>query len=194
MNSKMKRLIHFTLITMLFITLLSGISVYAKTSKGDPEKEALVFGCIDLAEVNSNLTNMDFLKYEGPRIGIGKLINMYDYYDNGLFIADRVIPGQYWLMNFSIKKLGFQLRQEPTICTITNKPAEADMFTVNQGDIYFFGTYKYQVVKKAGMFSRGQYTLEKADSPSEKELLQMVLEKLQGSKWEAKIQERLANL
>ncbi len=190
----MKRSIRIILITSLMITLLTGINVWAKTSNGDPEKDALVFGCIDLTDINSYLKDVSFLRYEGPKIGIGKYMGIYGLYENGLFIADRVVPGQYWFATFSTQAYGFHLRQDPAISTITNNAAEADKITVNQGDIYFYGSYKYRVAKKAGFLSRGSFSLEKADTPSEKELLQMVLDKLKGSKWEPKIQERLAKL
>lgn len=191
----MKRLFRITIISILIIFLSGTIVISAKKSKGDPEKEALLFGCFDLTEIDSYLVNVNFMEYSEPKFKIKNFyVKLFDTYHGGLYIADQVKPGQYWLMAFFTRKYGLQFQNKITECKVCYKPIEADLFTVKAGDIYFYGTYKYRVAQKAKLFSDGKFNLEKVDTPSEKELLQMALEKLKGSKWEAKIHERLAKL
>lgn len=182
---------------VFFILALLSITAFSATSKGDPEKEALVFGCIDMSAANSYLYSLSFLRYP-PKVkislGIPNDIKMFGIYENGLFIGDRVKPGQYWLMAFHAKEYGVKIRDEITYCQVNYNPTEEDTFTVQAGDLYYFGTYKYIEVKKGTSLSKGEFILEKAETPSEKELLEVVLEKLKGSKWEEKIRERLAAL
>lgn len=193
----MKRLIRIILVIAFSSTIFWGTTVSAKTSNGDPGTEALVFGCFDLTEIKSFLTNVTFYSYPAEiklRQGYQGDIKMFDMYHGGLYIADRVKPGQYWLKAIATMKYGYSLNPKETYSDINYQPAESDVFTVKAGDIYFYGTYKYRVVEKAKLFSSAKFSLEKIETPGEKELLQLVLEKMKGSKWEAKIQERLANL
>lgn len=179
------------MVISILTLLLAGSIAFSANSKGDPEKDALVFGCFDLSEINSYIDNISFIKYP-PRLsgfmGFPHDINIYFIHKSGYYIADQVKPGQYWLMGFYTRPIGLQFQNKVTNCQVTYKPTEADVFTVKEGDIYYYGTYKYRVAEK------GQFALEKVDTPSEKELLQNILESMKGTKWEAKIQERLASL
>ena len=194
----MKVILKTMIVTLLIVIMASTNVLYAKTSKGDPEKEALVFGCIDMSETNSILSFVSFMRYP-PELkgysGYPRDIEVFDTYNNGLFIADRAKPGEYWLMAFYTKKYSLvRLNEEVTFHDINHKPTEDDVFTLQAGDIYYYGTYKYIEVEKAKLFSSAKFALEKVETPGEKELLEMMLEKLKGSKWEEKIIERLATL
>lgn len=193
----MRRSLKILGVLMLTIGIVCNFSAFASESKGDPEKDGLIFGCIVLEDTKSFIDNMSFMRYPPKFNGFPAYphdIEMYGIYTTGLFFADQVKPGQYWLLGFYTDKTGFQLKRQKTYCQLNYRPTEADTFTVNAGDIYYYGTYQYQVVDKGGFLSKGKFSLEKTDTPSEKELLTKVLEKLKGSKWEAKIQERLASL
>lgn len=157
-----------------FILILINTVVFSARSKGDPEKEALVFGCIDMSATNSYLYSLSFFRYP-PKVkislGIPSDIKMFGIYENGLFIGDRVKPGQYWLMAFHTKEYGFKIRDAITCCQVNYNPTEEDTFTVQAGDIFYYGTYKYIEVKKGTLLSKGEFILEKTETPSEKELL-----------------------
>mgnify|MGYP001003471880 CR=1 FL=1 len=192
----MKTISKVVIITLLLTAMISTNVISAKIGRGNPEKEVLVFGCIDMSETKSILSFVSFMRYP-PKLkgysGFPRDIE-FDVYRNGVYIADRAKPGQYWLKGFYTKKYGLSLKEEVTYHDVNHKPTEDDVFTIQAGDIYYYGTYKYVEVEKAKLLSQGKFVLEKVETPNEKELLEMMVEEFKGSKWEAKITERLATL
>lgn len=139
-----------------------------------------------------------YRKYPPPKISIDGYrgdIDIYGAYRNGVYIADRVKPGQYWFEGFYTRGFSWMmLNEEITFHAVSYKPEEDEIFTVQAGDTYYYGTYKYVEVEKAKLFSSAKFALEKVENPDEKKLLKMLLEEFEGSKWEAKIAERLSTL
>ena len=60
--------------------------------------------------------------------------------------------------------------------------------------IYFMGAYKIYESRKGGFFRNAEYSSLAVDKPSEVEILQQLLEKTHGTKWEALVLARINKL
>lgn len=198
MHAFLKKGIASIIITT--IVLFSSAPFAAGASNSDPEKYAFIFGCIDTYSIKGYLDGLSFMSYP-PKMKLysglfPRDIAMTDIYTNGLFFSDKVKPGQYWLAAFQVKKPGFTSGNGITNCNINwGRPSPEELITLEAGEIYYWGSYQYIEIKE-GLFSKTQFTLQKIDSPGEKELLEQILDSkyIKGSKWESKIRERLEKI
>ncbi|HEX2954419.1 MAG TPA: hypothetical protein VHR47_10615 [Bacillota bacterium] len=182
---------------LLFVILFNSTLLEAKTRKEDTleaENDALVFGCIDTSEAKYSLISVDFFKYPPLEnklkyFNIDREIHLYGVYNNGLFIADRVKPGPYWLLKLLLCNWRGYVE-----CPFTYEPTPADTITIHENEIHYFGSYKFTVIKGKTVFSGKKFSFDQTGIPTEKELLEQVYEKMKGTRWEEKIKERLSQL
>lgn len=71
----------------------------------------------------------------------------------------------------------------------------ASAIRIQKPGVYFLGAFKYKEVK-TGFFEAGKFDIERADSPTELELLNRMLKEdwVKGSQWDARIRARIAEL
>lgn len=181
----MKRFV-FVSAVILAVALLVGCSSLGPVSDIKDAESALIFGHIDLTDVGYNLENVNVLKYKkiyygGGTGAIGEPLRVYS---NGSFFVENLDPGQYLLGGFTAGN----------ILHWNSKSTEKDVFTIKSGQIYYLGTFKYVTGKKAGFMSQGTFSLARSKTPSERELLQWLIEMTKGTTWEAKVRARLSKL
>ena len=181
----MKRYVLVSAVT-LAVALLIGCSSLGLVRDIKDTESALIFGHIDLTDAGYNLENVNLLKYKkvcfgGGTGGIGEPLRVYS---DGSFFVENLDPGRYLLGGFTAGN----------VLHWNSKSTEKDVFTIKSGQIFYLGTFKYVPGKKAGFMSQATFSLERSKTPSERELLQWLIEMTKGTTWEAKIRARLKKL
>jgi len=144
---------------------------------------SLVFGYMDMSEAP---------------VGLGWIImhqlqpeSKEPYYffpiSDGMFYCDLVEPGIHKFEEFG----GYGYRTEYTFNFPQGKN-ELDPVIERPG-IYFVGSYKYKKVE-TGFFEQGKFSIAKTDWPTEKELLERLLEFAGDTIWKKRIMDRMAEI
>lgn len=176
------------LLTLISIVAVSCASLPVTEVKN--EESAMIFGFMDVTELAGYVNFMSFMKYPPqtkPYFGTPTDVKVHVYKD-GLFFAENVEPGEYWFAQFHTN--------DKKVYEVTWQPTEKDLFTVKSGQLRYVGSTKCVIEKKPGILlpTKGKFSLQPVESPTEKELLLQILEKVRGTGWEAKVDQRLSKL
>lgn len=179
------------LLPVLIVLLALATPTHAKKGylKEEPEQPdlSIVFGYFDMedAPVNVKWVQMKRLrpKTDKPYYGF--------WVDKGLFYRASVPPGTYKFTSFgghsNLKNASY------TFDFPDQGRGDMDRVIKKQG-VYFVGAYRYNKIKKTGMFRPGKFDLEPANSPTERELLLKLLEYAKHPAWKRLIDQRLKEL
>lgn len=114
-------------------------------------------------------------------------------YTNGMFVFENLKPGTYFIDAF------LSGRNRYSLVTARNT-AEAEKwvkkygFEVKPGAIHYYGSLEVTSETGPGFFTAGKFALRRTGRPSEKEILQELMQFTAGSGWEKKFQQRLRRL
>ena len=103
-----------------------------------------------------------------------------DVFNDGRFVA-RIKPGVF---NFN----AFYANQ--TMYQVATDPKTVVWFTVEPGQIYYVGSFHAKHTRADRPWRPGEFSIERTDKPSERELLQWLLTVSKGTGWEAKVRRR----
>lgn len=180
----MKRML--TIVALTALGLLAGCASGPTRDINDPTN-SLVFGYIDMSDAPTGVSYAWIMQVAPPSNepywGMGV--------QDGLFYSSYLPPGSYQLS--AVGGSSFWKGEHRY-----NFPRQGNQtqLRITKPGIYFLGSFKYKKVK-TGMFEGGKFAIEKANKPTEAELLKRLLEKdgdVKNSAWSAKIRARLAQL
>jgi hypothetical protein len=176
----MKRMIPFALaLTAVLVALACGPKPL-RFPNADNRDTAILFGSI---EAPGGATNVNLRYYEGST-----QLTSPHVYKNGLWFVENLKPGRYFLVNF--KANGYVNH----VASDDKGSFPRKLLSVNPGDIRFAGSYKVAYNQQEGGLERRTFNYIPVSSPSEKQLLQQLIEILKGTPWEKKIRKRLDEL
>lgn len=174
---------------ILAVTLAGcGSNKIEDPSDKDPtEKDAsFVYGFLDLTEASGTLQGVFYRQVspvtEKPVWSFGV--------QEGAFFNQYVNPGSYFMQEFHVAG-GFM--SNDSIGRIPRQAKDFQLKVEKPRSFIFVGSYRYKKVP-TGFFEQSKFGLERADKPTEKEVLTMLLPLMQGTKLEQRTQEYLKRL
>jgi len=159
------------------------------------EKHSLVFGYIDMEEAPSDLKGVSMIrlspKTDEPSDENPKIVYPWYFFsvNDGIFFHEFVQPGIYRFDSFGGSTFAagyhysFPAQGKKDIDPVIKKPG-----------IYFVGSYKFKMIKKTTMFEQGEYDIIKINKPTEKEVLEKMLEYTGDTIWKKRISIKLKEL
>jgi hypothetical protein len=167
------------------VLILSGCALnpaVRTTTEGDA---SLIFGYIDMKESPYELSCVRITQAE--RSGIAYRQSCMTTRPSGLFYLENIPPMEYHIPFFYA---GGKLH--------TVSSDEKDLIDVPPRMITLVGPFKYKTTETTlGQtlgFSSEKFGLVPTNSPSEKELLQMLLEEVKDPRWKKRIQQKISQL
>jgi hypothetical protein len=155
-------------------------------SDTSPQKESLVFGYIDMDEAPVSMDWMQFRqvlpKTDDPLLATAV--------DDGLFYSSRLRPGAYEVDTFGGHTF---LGNTYYTFQIPRQSVTDFRFKFNKAGVYFLGSFKYKKVD-TGFFGPIEFSVERIAKPTERELLQRMLDEAKTDAWKARINLALKEL
>jgi hypothetical protein len=177
---------------LVFIFLICQSTVSFASFKKDlqkygPDKYAIIYGRIDCSPVNADLLRVNLIRYPYKFTLKQNNSEKLDINEGKGYFWAIVKPGQYVIDEFRINGaiIGIYYKNKDEI--------KSNLMSVNEGDIFYWGSAKYIRTRDSGMFQSSKYAIA-AGKPSQRELLEEVLKNAKGSKWESVITEKLESI
>ena len=148
----------------------------ASTGSVDPKDETLsvVFGYFDMEDAPSGLDWVALRQYGGK----DKEKDTYSLAaKDGLFFHVGVEPGSYQVDTFGSHGGFFS---NPVRYNYGGKGRNATAVRIAKPGVYFLGAHKYVNHPGKGLFSADKFEMQPASAPSERELLQRLLKRMEG--------------
>ena len=191
MKAFISRLSRMLPVVGIILVISFSVIGCASTQLSEPENDrvSLVVGYLDMSEAPTNLSWMEIKQLKPstkkPFYGCGV--------EDGLFYNSYLEPGVYKFTEFggastNILELGAQY----TYQFPSQGKGELDI-QIDEPGIYFVGSYKYEKVK-SGFFEPGSFDLKSTQTPTEREVLTMMLAKAETTEWYGRIMRRLNEL
>lgn len=171
------------LLAALTVAGCASDSIGPERDLNDPTN-SLVFAYIDMGDAPTSVDEAS-LKPQGEEgywhMGV----------DDGLLYQAHLPVGSYQLATLS----GSSFLHGEVEYDFAAYGRNASAVRIEKPGIYFLGSFRYKEVK-TGFFEADKFDIERADTPTELELLNriMKLDWVKGSQWEKKIQARIAEL
>ena len=169
------------LFPLMVLAFLAGCASdeHATLQEINRPETSLLFGYMDMSGAPSKMNYFDMKNLPGYE-------KTYDFeVDNGLFYNAAVPLGSYQLNEFGGTSTLF-LFFFPTFHRYTFLNPDAQ-FRIAKPSMYYLGSFKYEKDKDS-------FTITRIKTPTEAELLQRLYPKVQGTKWEAVVLNRLRSL
>ncbi len=170
-----------SIVPLFFVLVLAGCAVtnpQVRTTTG-PDA-ALIFGFFDVTDGPGWLESVTLAQNE--RAGIAFRESSMTTFEDGLFFMENIPPMGYVIPRFRTGRTLYSLGQTAD-----------DMIMVPAGGMVFVGAFKYKPAG-GGFLTTEKFEMEPTASPSEAEILQMMLSRLEDARWKSRIQQRLAQL
>lgn len=151
-----------------------------------PDKEALVFGYIDMDEAPSG---MDWMAIRQALPKTDKPI-LYAAVSDGLFYNSRLAPGSYEIDSFGGHPF---LGNTDYTYQLPRQDLELGRFKFRKPGVYFLGSFKYKKISH-GWFQQDEFDIVPADKPTATELLQRMLKEAKSDEWKARIKVAIEEL
>jgi hypothetical protein len=110
---------------------------------------------------------------------------------DGLFLLDNLASGSYQVYDFGgrgggLLAKGYLYASYPLSFPVTRQSGFLRV-TVGKPGVYFMGAYKYVNVRGNRVGTQYEYALETIASPSQRELLERLLQVVRGTGWESHV-------
>lgn len=188
------KLRNLLFVALAFVLTACGPSMYVKDM--NDSKSSLVFGYI-----HASKGPMYFHWVQLRRIDAAGNEEYYTTRSNedGLFYLENVPLGRY-----EIHRMGRDcMPMGPNV--VSNGAGGGVVWSLGQGSkatamqikrpgVNYLGSFQFTFVEGKGLFSRDTFTFTRANTPSEKELLQTLLPFAKETGWERNIKKRMAEL
>ena len=146
-----------------------------------PDKNALVYGYIDMKEAPCNMEWITLRQvlpktdkpFWSPAI------------KNGMFYISVLKPGAYQIDSFGGNDHAIFGNTNYTF-SIPRQDYDLGRFKIHRPGVYYIGAFKYKAIH-TGFFSPGKFNLVKEQGPSRTELLKRLLKLAQTDAWKARI-------
>lgn len=107
-------------------------------------------------------------------------------YRNGNFVAENLVPGNYFISRFVSNKLLYTLVND-------ERSAYQWIIKVEPGSIKFAGTFEIADVTP-NEFKKGKFNIKSVRHPSERKVLHHIFQITEGTGWQSKIKRRIKSL
>jgi hypothetical protein len=160
------------------LVLALGIGGCASNSPVDPKDESLslVYGYFDMKDAPTSLDWVSIKQY-GTKDGGWYHLSAKD----GLFFHVGVEPGSYQVDKFGGTG-GMLLTRREVEYHYGGKGRNATAVRIARPGVYFLGTHQYVNHAGKGFFAPDKFEMKPARSPTEKEVLRRVIERLENDK------------
>lgn len=175
------------LVIVMLVALLSscGGNLMMKDDT-NPAKNTLVFGYIDMddAPVKLGWFNIRQVlpKTDKPFWNLAV--------DDGMFYHSFFTEGSYQVDAFGGHS-GW--KNANYTFSFPRQNADTGRFKITKPGLYYIGSFKYKEVK-TGWFEQGKFDIEAVNSPSERELLERLLQTAESKPWQDRIRKRIQEL
>jgi hypothetical protein len=168
---------------LLAVAVLAGCGTHLRNPADDTR--SLAYGFVDMEDAPTKLAwatikQMKPVK-DKPYWGAGAD-------GSGLFWNEHLEPGSYMLTSFGGHSV---LRNASYTYEMPEYGSNGTAKVIKKPGMYYMGAYKYT---KEGSFFNPKFSIEPVESPTEREVLEMLLPLSTGTQWEAMIKARIAKL
>ncbi len=144
-------------------------------------EDALINGYIVIGDKADPLTP-EYVRILGKGkvyagMGLKGIGEKTDVFSDGRFVA-RVKPGAFHFNAFYANNTMYQ---------VATDAKSVVWFTVAAGQIYYVGSFHAKHTRADRPWAPGEFSVERIDQPSERELLQWLLTVSKGTGWEARV-------
>ncbi len=158
---------------LVLSVLVAGCAGTTPVSSSD-ETLSLVFGYFDMKDAPSKVQWVALKQYGGKDAGTYRLA-----VEDGLFLHVGVEPGSYQVDKFG----GSGFLRGDYVYNFGGKGRNSTAIRIQKPGVYFLGAHRYVNHAGKGLFAPDKFDMEPArqpaKSPSEKELLQRVIKRLE---------------
>ena len=168
-----------------FLTACSALSRGASppTDMNSPDA-AFVYG---YAEADKDtIEQVDFLKYNDIYVAPFKSPPRVLVFDNGMFMAENIKPGNYVIAAFHTPRNNYNL-------TNSKRESYQRIFHILPGDMHYLGSYNLRVTER-GKIAYGEFKITELQRPGERDVLMYLYQVTEGTVWQKKIARRLKEL
>lgn len=167
-------------LSLLFLALTGCATDYHATLQEiDRPETSLLFGYMDMSDAPSEMDYFDMKNF--PTYDTA-----YDFeVEKGLFYNEAIPPGSYQLNEFGGTS-SFLLFFFQTLHRYSFLNPDAQ-FRITKPDMYYLGSFRY-------VRDKDTFDIVRIKTPTEGDLLQRLLPKVQGTKWENVVLQRLKTL
>lgn len=167
------------LVLLAALSSCSAINPQVRTTNGD--EASLIYGYFNMSESPYKLGPV--MLTQGERAGIAYRQSAMKTFENGLFFMENIPAMDYHIPFFYSGNIlhSFGGRKE-------------DVIKIKPSSMLFVGSYKYHDPKKGGIITNKKFEMNPIKSPSEKEVLNMLLEHVKDERWKKRIKKRLGQL
>jgi len=173
------------LLCLAVVLVFSGCAINPSVRTSVEPDSSLIFGYFDMSESPYELSCVTMTQDE--RSGIVYRQSCMTTLPSGLFYMENVPPMKYHIPFFNA---GGKLHMISS--------SEQDLIDVPPQSLVFIGPYKYTVHDKnlaqALKITSEKYGLNPVQSPSEKEVLKMLLKEVKDPRWKQRVQQTLSNM
>jgi hypothetical protein len=144
-----------------------------KPVSGDDETLSLVYGYFDMKDAPTKLEWVGLKQYTGASGGTYTL-----GVKDGLFFHVGIEPGSYQVDRFG----GSGFIRGNYVYNFGGKGRNSTAIRIQKPGIYFLGAHRYVNHAGKGIFTPDKFSMEPVKSPSEKELLQRLVKRLESDR------------
>jgi hypothetical protein len=166
------------LLALASALLLGGCAGSRPVDPGD-ENLSLVFGYFDMKDAPSSLEWVSLRKYDSKQKD-GEWYTLAA--KDGLFFHVGIEPGSYQVDKFGGTGGIPLLTRRPFEYSYGAKGRNATAIRIQKPGVYFLGSHRYVNHAGQGLFEPDKFDMQPAPAPSEKELLQKLVQRLESDK------------
>jgi hypothetical protein len=107
-------------------------------------------------------------------------------FNNGMFMAENIKPGNYVISAVHTPRNNFNLAN-------SKREAYQRIYHILPGDMYYLGSFNLHVTQK-GKISYGEFKVTELVRPGERDILMYLYHVTEGTVWQKKISRRLKEL
>lgn len=169
----MNKLISYSLLTLILVTFSLGCGSDFRIDADplDPSL-SLVYGYIDMKEADRPYMNWFHFKRFLPKSEIKNKFRV----SKNMFWHFGITNGSHQAVEFG--SVHYRTYYTYNLGTGQNETA----IRINKPGLYFLGSFKFKRIKTEGLFQNDNFQLERVESPTEKELLELLLKRFQNDK------------
>jgi hypothetical protein len=156
-------------LALLAVGLLAACGGTAPVASDD-ETLSLVFGYFDMGDAPTKVNWVGLKQYGGKDAGTYSLA-----VNDGLFFHVGIEPGSYQVDKFG----GSAFLRGDYVYNFGSKGRNTTAIRIQKPGVYFLGAHRYVNHAGKGFFAPDKFDMEPAKSPSEKDLLQRVIKRLE---------------
>jgi hypothetical protein len=156
-------------LALVLTFVVAGCGGTSPVSSND-ETLSLVFGYFDMADAPTKVRWVGLKQYGGKEAGTYQLA-----VEDGLFLHIGIEPGSYQVDKFG----GSGFLRGDYVYNFGGKGRNTTAIRIQKPGVYFLGAHRYVNHAGKGLFAPDKFEMAPAKSPTEKELLQRVIKRLE---------------